>query len=75
MIVQHKATGKVGVIPQNEPIPDGCEAVENRESTSENEAAPPDRWGPYWLHPDGFYRLFPPNDKTKAPQCSGAERR
>ena len=21
----------------------------------------PLKWGAYWLHPDGWYRLFPPN--------------
>ena len=24
-------------------------------------ANPPKRHGAYWLHPDGWYRLFPPN--------------
>jgi len=24
------------------------------------EPEPPKQWGAYWLHPDGWYRLFPP---------------
>lgn len=24
---------------------------------------PPHRWGAYWLHPDGWYRLYEPNQK------------
>ena len=26
----------------------------------------PLKWGEYWLHPDGWYRLFPPNDQAHA---------
>lgn len=25
-------------------------------------STPPERWGPYYLHPDGFYRLCPPGE-------------
>jgi hypothetical protein len=42
----------------------------------------PARWGAYWLHPDGWYRLFPPGqsgtsipkgaDRVQTHYCKGA---
>ncbi|MFA5265068.1 MAG: hypothetical protein WC378_14685 [Opitutaceae bacterium] len=32
----------------------------NQLFSSKPKSKQPKRWGTYWLHPDGWYRLFPP---------------
>ena len=33
----------------------------------------PLKWGEYWLHPDGWYRLFPPNPTKNLPRHQTGE--
>ena len=35
---------------------------------------PPARHGAYWLHPDGWYRLFPPAAPNNLDQTRGGQR-
>ena len=59
---------KCGAFCCGAPIAEEKEELRGHPCPKCLEIVRPVRYGAYWMHPDGWYRLFPPNAKAQTPE-------
>lgn len=57
-------TALMGALPRGERLPRGEDVI-----PLEIPGSTPKTHGPHYLHPDGWYRLYPPNAKPSEPRA------